>query len=44
MGDTRNPHNLMAELLPHCDVVMGNIWSAHDLLGIPLDSHLTGDE
>jgi len=37
----RNPHNLMSELLTYCDVVMGNIWSAHDLLGIPLDTHLT---
>jgi 2-dehydro-3-deoxygluconokinase len=36
----RNPHQVMAELLPYCDVVMGNIWSAHDLLGIPLDTHL----
>ncbi len=36
----RNPHDVMAALLPCCDVVMGNIWSAHDLLGIPLDSHL----
>jgi 2-dehydro-3-deoxygluconokinase len=36
----RNPHGVMSELLPYCDVVMGNIWSAHDLLGIPLDLHL----
>jgi 2-dehydro-3-deoxygluconokinase len=36
----RNPHDVMSELLPYCDVVMGNIWSAHDLLGIPLDIHL----
>jgi 2-dehydro-3-deoxygluconokinase len=36
----RNPHDTMSELLPYCDVVMGNIWSAHDLLGIPLDMHL----
>jgi 2-dehydro-3-deoxygluconokinase len=36
----RNPHQVMAALLPFCDVVMGNIWSAHDLLGIPLDTHL----
>jgi 2-dehydro-3-deoxygluconokinase len=36
----RNPHDVMAELLPWCDVVMGNIWSAHDLLGIPLDVHM----
>ena len=27
-------------MLNYCDVVMGNIWSAHDLLGIPLDSAL----
>jgi 2-dehydro-3-deoxygluconokinase len=36
----RNVHDVMAELLPYCDVVMGNIWSAHDLLGISLDPHL----
>jgi len=36
----RNPHDVMSMLLPYCDVVMGNIWSAHDLLGIPLDPHL----
>jgi 2-dehydro-3-deoxygluconokinase len=36
----RNPHDIMSILLPYCDVVMGNIWSAHDLLGIPLDPHL----
>ncbi len=39
----RNPHNVMSELLTYCDVVMGNIWSAHDLLGIPLDSHMIKD-
>lgn len=38
----RNPHNIMSDLLLYCDVVMGNIWSAHDLLAIPLDPHLTG--
>ena len=36
----RNPHDVMAALLPFCDVVMGNIWSAHDLVGIPLDQRL----
>jgi 2-dehydro-3-deoxygluconokinase len=36
----RNPHGLMSKLISRCDVVMGNIWSAHELLGIPLDSHL----
>jgi 2-dehydro-3-deoxygluconokinase len=36
----RNPHDVMSILLPYCDVVMGNIWSAHDLLGIPMDPQL----
>jgi 2-dehydro-3-deoxygluconokinase len=40
LWEKRNPHDVMSLLLPYCDVVMGNIWSAHDLLGIPLDSHL----
>jgi hypothetical protein len=30
----------MALLLPYGDVVMGNIWSAHDLPSIPLDLHM----
>ena len=34
----RNPHDVMSILMPFCDVVMGNIWSAHDLLGVPLDT------
>ncbi len=38
----RKPHHVMAELLPYCDVVMGNIWAAHDLLGIPLIPSLIG--
>ena len=36
----RSPHDVMSQLLPYCDVVMGNIWSAHDLLGIHLDLQL----
>jgi 2-dehydro-3-deoxygluconokinase len=32
----RNPHDVMANLGQYCDVIMGNIWSAHLLLGIPL--------
>ncbi|MDP4129433.1 MAG: sugar kinase [Bacteroidota bacterium] len=32
----RNPHDVMAVLGQYCDVIMGNIWSAHQLLGIPL--------
>ena len=36
----RDPKESMLKLLNHCDVVMGNIWSAHDLLGIPLNPAL----
>lgn len=36
----RSPKESMSKLLKHCDVVMGNIWSAHDLLGISLDPAL----
>jgi 2-dehydro-3-deoxygluconokinase len=32
----RNPHNAMSALCQYCDVIMGNIWSAQHLLGIPL--------
>ena len=31
------PVDIMPELVQYCDVVMGNIWSANALLGIPLD-------
>jgi 2-dehydro-3-deoxygluconokinase len=33
----KDPKVVMPALVAHCDVVMGNIWSAHDLLGIKLD-------
>jgi 2-dehydro-3-deoxygluconokinase len=36
----RNPHEIVSKLLDSCDVVMGNIWAVHDLLGIPLDHAL----
>ena len=32
----RDPHTVMTTLAQYCDVIMGNIWSAHQLLGIPL--------
>lgn len=32
----KRPTEVMPELVQYCDVVMGNIWSAHDLLGINL--------
>jgi len=36
----RNPHQILSKLLDYCEVVMGNIWAVHDLLGIPLDHAL----
>ncbi len=31
------PHEVMKKLVEHCDVVMGNIWSANTLLGTTVD-------
>jgi len=33
----KKPREIMQPLVEHCDVIMGNIWSAHDLLGINID-------
>ena len=32
----KQPPEVMPELVEHCDVIMGNIWSANALLGIPV--------
>lgn len=34
------PIEVMPELVSYCDVVMGNIWAAHTMLGIPVDNAL----
>lgn len=34
----KNPVDIMPELVAHCDVIMGNIWSANALLGVALDA------
>jgi len=34
------PKEVMPELIQHCSIVMGNIWSAAELLGAPLDNSL----
>lgn len=36
----KDPKEIMPLLLPYCDVVMGNLWSAYDLLGIPVDADI----
>ena len=36
----KKPSEIMPELVQHCDVIMGNIWSANILLGIEVDEHI----
>jgi 2-dehydro-3-deoxygluconokinase len=36
----KNPVDVMPALAEYCDVIMGNIWSAEKLLGIPLNNEL----
>lgn len=36
----KNPAEVVPGLAEYCDVIMGNIWSAHTLLGISLDERL----
>jgi 2-dehydro-3-deoxygluconokinase len=37
---TPNPIPVMEQLLPYCNLVMGNIWSANTLLGIKIDDEI----
>jgi len=36
----KQPIDIMPALVAHCDLVMGNIWSADTLLGIPVDADI----
>ncbi len=36
----KQPVDVMPQLVEHCDVVMGNIWSANSLLGTYIDEHI----
>jgi 2-dehydro-3-deoxygluconokinase len=38
-----SPVSVMPGLVEHCDVVMGNLWAAESLLGIPVDKHVHQD-
>ncbi|MBC7949637.1 MAG: sugar kinase [Chitinophagaceae bacterium] len=40
----KQPIEVMSRLAAQCDVLMGNIWSANSLLGIPLDTHIHDKE
>ena len=37
---TSNPISVMEQILPYCNLVMGNIWSANTLLGIKVDEEI----
>ncbi|WP_462251404.1 sugar kinase [Ferruginibacter sp.] len=36
----KQPIEVMPELVQYCNVVMGNVWSANSLLGIPVDANI----
>ena len=36
----KQPIEIMPQLVEYCDVVMGNIWSAHTLIGTSIDEHI----
>jgi 2-dehydro-3-deoxygluconokinase len=38
------PTEIMPGLVQHCDLVMGNLWAAEKMLGIPVDPVLTGTD
>jgi len=38
------PTAVMPELVQYCDLVMGNLWAAEKMLGIPVDPSLTGTD
>ena len=37
------PTSVMPGIVSFCDVIMGNLWSASDLLGVPIDEALIAD-
>ncbi len=37
------PHEIMPELVKHCDIVMGNVWAASIMLGTPIDEQVISD-
>jgi 2-dehydro-3-deoxygluconokinase len=39
----KKPVEVMPDLVKYCHVIMGNVWSAHQLLGTPLNPALNSD-
>lgn len=37
----KQPIDIMPNLVKYCDVIMGNIWSANTLLGVPIESDIS---
>ncbi len=40
----KQPIDIMPNLAQYCDLIMGNIWAANQMLGIELDQHLLETE
>ena len=36
----KRPVDIMPQLASHCDLIMGNVWAAENMLGIPVDAGL----
>jgi 2-dehydro-3-deoxygluconokinase len=36
----KHPHNIMPRLVKYCNLIMGNVWAAESLLGIPVSKNL----
>lgn len=39
----KKPVEVMPSLAKYCDVIMGNVWSANTLLGIPVDENISNN-
>ncbi|MDI3321675.1 sugar kinase [Pinibacter soli] len=39
----KQPHDVVPELVKYCNVVMGNIWAAEKMLGIPVDASIINE-
>lgn len=40
----KQPHDVMPELVQHCNVIMGNLWAAEKMLGIAVAKDLADDK
>lgn len=36
----KKPTDVMPEIVKHCNVIMGNIWASHTMLGTSIDEHI----